>query len=875
MAIDKNVIKRMYRRKRFLKKLGMASSALIFMLLVAHFTVVYLVDWDDYKGVMIAQLEELTGGQVEIHGDVSASLLPAEINVSHIKISYESSSGYFSFASIEDLHARLSFFSLLFFSPSIKSLVLYRPQFTLDQIKGMKRNASGSSSYTLQLLDGKLNLFSDLSSNSRYLDSINMDVYIDEDEVTCSGSTLINEMMYNIEFNLEKGHNAELLIKSSDMEILFRDHDSDGKTIQGSLEGGGSNFARFLSDVIGVSKREIQEKMTKESFQIRSDISFSSEHFIVSDFSLVSDNIDIRSNIKYSANKYDISVDIDKLFMDAMFTDYNIARHGYDRFLSYLDVIIPEGLDLKLSVSGKEIQLRNYRVNSLSINAFSEDNIIKINPVEIEFSDTKGVVITGIISSNAYRTKFEGLLQVESGDAEWILEALPIPGLQMSHLHHNNEKVIMKSNFTIESALIALYDLKIKMGETTFGGGITFRNGGKQDNIVGFINVKNFDVDSVKIGTKTKSIIEWLRGLRDKIALEFNFHNALFNKQTIDSLTFVLNTDITYFRIHGAKLISPSNNISLELSMDGKDIIPNLNLNMDAVQFDHKTFFDVGNLIKIKYNSDKRPAKAEWVKNIINYGELRDFKGDIDINIGEFYTTVGKVGDFSFKGKLGDKSLSIKRLNMDVYGGTFTANGHLGLEETPSIAAGFALNKVNIGEMLENIGNDYLKGNFSINGKITAGGKSLYDIMSSANGEVNWVAKGLNIKGLDINELVDSVFTVDTRGDLVSLLAASVFKGNTVFSSIQGNGVIKGGIVSNPYSFTTPRTAGSGALHFYLNNMIVNNVTRWRFKTIQRPNYIVSADMKMKGVIINPEVYFDIDVLSKQVLTNLSPGLAR
>ncbi len=865
VVVDKSTFITMHRRSQMMRRSIKVGSIAFIALVMIIFVFPMFIDWNQYRQGISQELEKFLNAEVTIYGDIEGSILPMNLKVAHVRVKYPEQEGYnASFASITELDIDMSLLSIFSSSPIINKIVVHEPYFSLNQLKTIRR--SNNSSIIVDIMNGKVNLFSDLSSFSKYIEGIDGKLKVSGNNISMDSSLYINNHLYNIEIE-SKEDDLEFQIKSDYFEISFDGEESkDG--IRGKAKGNGDKFHLFIADLFGFSSAYNKKE---DNFKISAEFSLSDKAFYIKDIELESEYISgtgyVVSDWSKGFSNYEIKVDLDEFDFDDMLYRYNSLGGSslYD-LMDLLYVNIDRSTTAGFDLDFSNVLYNNNKINSVIISGKANDGSLRLESLKAKFLDGTMIALNGATNSNDVRTEFRGELNLYSASTMPIFNMFSPDYIKIQE-EKENKAIKMKSNLTIQPSLISFSDIDASVGNGKIDGIISLKKYDDSPKVLGSINVEDIDLNDYQfdINSSSKDLI-WLRNIKKDIGITFDMNNVTINDTTIENLSFIMETEESSLMLNQIEFVSDKSKFNANLSLISSEIVPKIDLYVKAESLDLNIFGNTG-LYTVEFDEvDKSlPVKFSWSNDEFDLMGISKFNGRLAFVADEIKNNDVYVGKAHLNGELLDGTFIIKECVGSIYDGKLVLNGSVdSVSSRRGIKLGFALNNMNLGSILHATDTD-VSGYMSMNGNIGGYGTSLHQIVSTLSGKYNFVIRNLEYNHLSIDKIIDGLDYVESRSGLVSLVNQSLKGGKTLFNNISGKSHIANGVGVLSFNFATNRATGSSVTHFYFNQFIVNSLMRWSFRTPMDPNRTLSADMKVKGLILKPERYFDTSTLEKQI----------
>lgn len=203
-------------------------------------------------------------------------------------------------------------------------------------------------------------------------------------------------------------------------------------------------------------------------------------------------------------------------------------------------------------------------------------------------------------------------------------------------------------------------------------------------------------------------------------------------------------------------------------------------------------------------------AAEGWSKDPIDLSFLRSFNGTFNIDAGAISIYDIKIGKTKLTAKIQGGVAAVDIPSMELYGGKGTLTGTINATGSELVVTRDVLmNGVQINPLLKDaIDSDGFSGTANLQSSVSAHGKSLYDLVSTAQGSGSIRIADGAIKGLNIADMIRNIQSAFRPVDTSAR--------KTDFSELSGTFTISQGIMTNnDLSMKAPlmRLSGNGKIN--------------------------------------------------------------
>ncbi|MAM34752.1 MAG: hypothetical protein CMH28_06730 [Micavibrio sp.] len=250
---------------------------------------------------------------------------------------------------------------------------------------------------------------------------------------------------------------------------------------------------------------------------------------------------------------------------------------------------------------------------------------------------------------------------------------------------------------------------------------------------------------------------------------------------------------------------------------------------------------------------------GKWSSQAISSGWMNAFNADVKVSADSLAQNRWVLASPQLDFSLQNGTLNIPKLKANMFGGEFnlSANAKAGAESRgfSSVnvkANASSLNARKLYEAMTNKSSDLIDGQIqSFTTELSSSGQSMNTLVNNLNGQANLSGQNVVINGIDAagfaRAMGGSFKPVERIG---VLLDATLYKGQTNFTSIKGNMPISNGIVTfSPLTLDGPEAVFDITGKVDLPAWIINANTAISIKNSDIPPF----DLKISGSLSNPQ----------------------
>lgn len=261
---------------------------------------------------------------------------------------------------------------------------------------------------------------------------------------------------------------------------------------------------------------------------------------------------------------------------------------------------------------------------------------------------------------------------------------------------------------------------------------------------------------------------------------------------------------------------------------------------------------------------------SNWSHTPIDLSFLNKFDGHFDINSSQLIQNDIVLSHPKLVANLQNGQLDITSFTGSIYGGSLTGKGHITAGN--AVHAHVSLTDANLkniftsGSSIKIVG-----GKLSTSLDLSTHGKNMDEMVRHLTGPVNVAAKNGLINGFDLHSLSQRLGNLQDPRSLVGLLTTSMGKGQTSFTSFNGDIAFQNGIGTiQSMRMVAPDGQGQASGQIDLPQYTLN--IHAEFRLTQHPN-LPPFHMQLTGPIDNPSRKLDTVNLQQYMVENVFKGV--
>jgi len=271
-----------------------------------------------------------------------------------------------------------------------------------------------------------------------------------------------------------------------------------------------------------------------------------------------------------------------------------------------------------------------------------------------------------------------------------------------------------------------------------------------------------------------------------------------------------------------------------------------------------------------RHSKPSTSSVFRWSHEPLDLSFLRKFDGQFDITFQQFRQHDFHISHPKLSAKVHNGRLNLTSLVGSVFGGELTAQGYITADNATQ--AHIALK----GAHLENLWTQegrikIVHGKLSLSSDLTTHGRSIYEMIHHLTGPLTIQAQEGMISGFNLPAISQGLSNLKSLGSLLALLNTGMGKGQTPFSSFDGNILFKEGIgLIQSMKLIAQGGQGQATGLFNLPSYTLDILSE--FHLTDHPK-LPPFRMHLSGAIDQPSRQLDTSNLQKYMMENVFQGV--
>jgi len=662
---------------------------------------------------------------------------------------------------------------------------------------------------------------------------------------------LLNGIKYtnNLSYNSgDKTYMSKVDISNSNFYFTLTDKFNEKEIVDGDFTAKINNLSKAASDISPYLDLIINNSIASdEEAEISGKIVNDNKYLRIQQIKLVSPNIEAEGTYWVSSNNLDSDI------LDITLSKLNIPNLiGGDQIIGTAtgSVFRLDRTNLRMLVTAPEIDAVKDKIQNFKLDCYGDGKSFKILSCSGDISSGGNFVLTGDITNNQYRPKFDGYITLTHKDINvWLKNQ------DLTLLTNNNiAPLYFISKIGLTPLDYELQDFRLILSGQTITGDIDVKFIGGIKQLIGSIQFESLDIDKTNIEF-IKSSYNFLKSLGmemfdETYATKYNILRSIPLKTTIDiniddfkssdfqldRLSTLISYDSGLLKIHNYIL---SNGNKVNIGGYGEilatDIKPQI-----------KFYVTDGAIVLDKFSDAEINSFIKYSKNNIDIASIgfasTGYLRNLTIGDTELLDTYWDV--------LSDNViLNVNKIDFKIFDGQVHSSGNI-IFSPMKINLAYGVDGLSIEKSMTylNYMFPFTAGNISINGQFSTTGTDFTDLLYNLYLDGNFLAKSTEVLNIDIDGAITKLTSANNGTiQLTPLFQECVSTGSTIFSEAKGAYVLDSGVLTAKNIALTGAkfNAASGfAMNFYDSTMDLNTIIS--FVPVSIRNVINASPIKLK-----------------------------
>lgn len=764
-------------------------------------------------------------------------------------------------------------------------------------------------------------IFYDQFSRQKEISAINAEAKISKEKISVSGNfnneTFTNNFKFLVKFNSKSNHSDSLLEVTSPILNLH----ITGKFIS-------ENRGILASDFSGKIAAEIFElksfyksyisnnsvifnklKYSAKPIKISADIENKSQEISLSNILINSSLLNGGGTIDLSFSDQipliDIVLDLENLDLDSVWSggavplaenqdqaeaatttnqssdnsnqENQASANDFNIDFNFINQI--KDFDLSSEITVKNAKYLAGEITDIDLYmTVSRRGEILVLPIIFKVPGEGIFRINGVLDNSAQLPKFVGKFDGNGKVLGDILKWLKVESPNLKFENLKNYSVYSDILLLPNSANLDNFYLNLNDGGNEFLGEIKIENGDKNNNIKTRFEISNFNIDDYFLtsgqniyfapGSLLKKLL-WLNDISSSNELDLKFDQLVYKGENFSDQSLKLKFRRGYFEIADLNLKSATSDLNGGLTVDISGASQKFVMNFSSNNFQYQT--PQSNNLAAK-NTKQETAIADFDKSkkynffdqFFSLPSLQGFDGVVMLNFENLRLDDLEIKKLKLGGKITDGNIIDSQLTSDLYGGSLSYRGVIGLKIDKIINGNLSFSNVDLQSLLPDlIDVKNISGVANIAASVTASAGNKNDFIKKLNSEIKFSTNSPSLAGYGLNDLIRKMFVMSNYRQELKEPEKILFNSQSVTTFDQANGAIQingGNDGKLRINLSAPAVNGILSGKIDASNSAIDALFSATFLTGNRQKQIpINIATSIKGTISAPQQSTNID----------------
>lgn len=653
----------------------------------------------------------------------------------------------------------------------------------------------------------------DKYKNKKEYDSLNAKLVFNNKEILADGYFVVEDIISSFDAKLvfderlRKKPNSYLEIKSPSLNFRFdgnlasKEKNLTQYDIGGSIIAEIKDFKKFYLSYVG-SKNTFSKKLKANSpaIKISAKIASNNDGSFIDDLTIKSPIINGQGSMAiFKTAKVPIldialkikDIDIDsfwssdpaKIDQQQLTQEEEPELFGIDNIETILSVqepqILQKDFDLTAEIDSKLVFYKNTQITDFNLyfNSYAQGEII-INPLSFNFPGQGKFHANGKLDSEESTPRFIGKVSISGKDLNNLVNNGVAKRQRINLDYISDYKIYTNLDLRPSEVKFDNFFANLNQNKTEISGNIDLKIIDKTPQIIGDLNISNFDIeDQIKNFNLKKyafrgALIEklfWLNDLSSKTNLKLKIDRINYLNEEFFSNS--LNFEVSRGKIAISNLILDPNNHNSQASflIDIGQSVPKFEIALKAKNFTLFSDIKEESIPQFKLKDGTSSVDEEETINrlflpqtydqFFQITSLNGFSGFMKFNFDNLRFKNNDLKKFNFDSKLNNGVLdevTITTKNNDI---DFKYDGNIGLKRVKTIAGTLSINNINYPKLVEKIiDKNNISTTINLSTSLSSFGKNNTEFIKNLDGDLKFSAIAPNVKEYGLNDLIKKMF---------------------------------------------------------------------------------------------------------------------
>ena len=694
---------------------------------------------------------------------------------------------------IDNAKLNFSISSLFFGSPKLKLLSL--DNLYINPITSGFENSNYQE--IINFITSSNGFLNNLKISTIWDTDLNNIIVAKDLSITKSGKnfTIYSQLRNNIEITQDANFNinsenwdSKIQISNKDFNINVRNNFDKNGTIEGDFDGKIKHLANFTDDISPYINFMFNRNITADSsVDIKGKIQKNGKNLTLKNISLISDIF--KANAVYNFTTKDkantLNIDFKHLNLSSL-----IGSNEYRKLTDNESIIKLEKSKLKININAKDINFLGESITDFKLISISESDVLNISEANGKLGDSGKFILKGNVSSNEYRSKFDGEMQISHNNLNQFLKKTKYK----EYVSNNEAPFYFKARVIATPIDFKMNNFELTVARENIRGNADLKFLGNENIAIANLQFEDVDIKNTNIPF-LNSVYEYFLSLgKDMSKNEYNKKFIVLRTMPLKALVNLnfdrLKIGDVFLRRFNSFSTLDSGRLNIEdFLIDSEDLSlkGSARILSSGLRPNFRINFTEGRLDTTKLNKDHWDNIIWYINNHVDLQKI-NFSSNSFLNSLKFSKADFK--NISWQMSTNSGVLSIENTDFVIFDGH--GNFAMNMIINPiRFSSAFGLSSINVQSLLNEIGLTnipFTNGYASINGQSTSNGDNIDSLLRNLYARGKFLAKDIEIKNLDLSTVIDNISYPDIqRKDAEKELEKVFSKGKTKLNESRGN----------------------------------------------------------------------------------------
>lgn len=647
-------------------------------------------------------------------------------------------------------------------------------------------------------------------------------------------------------------------IYNDNFDFKMRDEFNEVNILDGEFSSNIINLSKATRDISPYFDFIVNNSISsEESVRISGKIVNDKKYLRIEQLNLQGENINASGTYWISSNNTDSDI------LDITLSQLNIANLiSGDQMMRREDASTfrLDRAKVRILVAASEIDIFGDKVKDFKLDSYGDGSSFRILSCNGNIVSGGDFVVTGEVTNNRYRPKFDGYITLNHKDINiWLKNQ------NLEYLTNNTSTPLyFVSKISVTPLDYEIEDFKVMLSGQTITGSMDLKFIGGKKQLLGSVQFEGLDINNTNIAIiKTSynylkslgqgmfdeiyaSKFNVLRSIPIKTTIDINIEDLKVDGWNLDRLSTLVSYDSGLLKVHNF-IISDGDKVNF--GGYGEILAA-------SVKPQVKLYVTDGSLVLDKFTDEEINSFVEYSEKNINLASIGFISNGYLRNL-----TIGNLNIQTPYWEVSSENaiLNVNSMKFNIFDGPIQSSGNIVFSPV-KINLAYGVDGLNIQKLSTYLGNMFplTSGNISVNGQFSTSGNNYAELLYNLYLNGDFFAKSIGVSNIDLSGTIAKLNSANAGNIKIdALFQQGVTSGSTVFTEAKGSYILDTGILTGKNIVLSAATfnAGAGfAMNFYDSTMDLNSIIS--FNPVGGKNYNtmpIKLRLQAKGNINTPD----------------------